>query len=101
MIDAEELAEGALVGTHVQAIAVVLARSDGRIYALTDRCSHRGCSLHEGRLNEDDTITCPCHGSTFRLHDGSIVKGPATSPQPTLDVRTEEGRVQVRRGGAD
>ena len=57
--------------------------------------SHRGCSLHEGQLH-DDTVTCPCHGSTFRL-DGSVAKGPATAPQPTFDVRTSEGKVEIRR----
>jgi nitrite reductase/ring-hydroxylating ferredoxin subunit len=36
----------------------------------------------------------------FRLDDGSIVKGPATAPQPVLDVRIENGEVQVRRRGA-
>ena len=35
-------------------------------------------------------------GRTFRL-DGSIVKGPATSPQPSFDARTHEGKIQIRR----
>jgi nitrite reductase/ring-hydroxylating ferredoxin subunit/uncharacterized membrane protein len=93
----EELADGALTGAEVDGTAVVLARSGDAAYALVDRCSHRGCSLHEGKL-ENETIICPCHGSTFRL-DGSIVKGPATAPQPALEVRISDGTVEVRRRG--
>jgi nitrite reductase/ring-hydroxylating ferredoxin subunit/uncharacterized membrane protein len=91
-----ELAEGTLTGARADSLRVVLVRTQG-LYALADRCSHRGCSLHEGRLNADNTVTCPCHGSTFRLEDGSIVKGPATSPQPAFDMRTSEGKLEIRR----
>jgi nitrite reductase/ring-hydroxylating ferredoxin subunit/uncharacterized membrane protein len=76
-------------------LAVVLVRTGGRVHALADRCSHRGCSLHQGTLNSDETLTCPCHGSTFRL-DGSLVKGPATSPQPAFETRASQGRIEIR-----
>jgi nitrite reductase/ring-hydroxylating ferredoxin subunit len=91
-----QLKEAQLTGAQANGLRVLLVRRGERLYALADRCSHRGCSLHEGKLNADDTITCPCHGSTFRL-DGSIVKGPATSPQPQFDIRTSEGTVEIRR----
>jgi nitrite reductase/ring-hydroxylating ferredoxin subunit len=89
------LEEGKLTGAQADGVTVLLVRKGGRHYGLIDRCSHRGCSLHEGELTTDDTIVCPCHDCTFRL-DGSIVKGPATAPQPTLQVRVENGRVEVR-----
>jgi nitrite reductase/ring-hydroxylating ferredoxin subunit len=93
-------AERTLTSARAGGLAVVLVRTGTQLYALTDRCSHRGCSLHKGRLNDDDTLTCPCHGSTFRL-DGSIVKGPATSPQPAFDVRTSGGAVEIRARGEE
>jgi len=77
-------------------LAAVLVRMDERSYALADRCSHRGCRHHRGKLNSDETLTCAGHGSTFRL-DGSIVTGPAASPQPALDVRTNKGPIEIRR----
>jgi nitrite reductase/ring-hydroxylating ferredoxin subunit/uncharacterized membrane protein len=89
------LEEGKLIAADADSLAVLLVSKDDRIYALADRCSHRGCSLHDGRLS-GDTVTCPCHGSTFRL-DGSVVKGPATAPQPTFDVRTSGAKVEIRR----
>jgi nitrite reductase/ring-hydroxylating ferredoxin subunit/uncharacterized membrane protein len=92
--------ERTLTAGRANGLAVVLVRTRAQLYALADRCSHRGCSLHEGRLNDDDTVTCPCHGSTFRL-DGSIAKGPATSPQPAFDVRTNDGTVEIRARAGD
>lgn len=96
VLDEAELPDATPIPARANGLGVVLLRRGEQLYALDDRCSHRGCSLHEGELNPDETLTCPCHGSTFRL-DGSIVKGPATSPQPAFDVRTNEGKVEIRR----
>jgi nitrite reductase/ring-hydroxylating ferredoxin subunit/uncharacterized membrane protein len=98
VLDESRLQEGEPTGARADGLGVVLVRRGGRVHALADRCSHRGCSLHKGTLNDDGTLTCPCHGSTFAL-DGSLVKGPATSPQPAFDVRSNEGRLEVRRRG--
>jgi nitrite reductase/ring-hydroxylating ferredoxin subunit/uncharacterized membrane protein len=98
VLDETELEEATPTGALANELMVVLVRKGERIYALADRCSHRGCALHQGKLNADETITCPCHGSTFRL-DGSIVKGPATSPQPAFAVRTNEGKVEIGGDG--
>ena len=92
--DASQLGEQPLRGTAGEA-GVVLVRSGAEIHALADRCSHRGCSLAEGTVRAG-TIICKCHGSTFAL-DGSVLRGPATAPQPALEVRVREGKVEVRR----
>jgi nitrite reductase/ring-hydroxylating ferredoxin subunit/uncharacterized membrane protein len=82
------------------------ARSRGHGAALETRRPDRGCvrhlrprrwSLHEGEIDNQGQVTCPWHGSTFRLHDGEVVHGPATGPQPVYDVRVEDGKVLVRR----
>jgi nitrite reductase/ring-hydroxylating ferredoxin subunit/uncharacterized membrane protein len=95
VIDESRLEEGKLNQASVDGVSIAIVKSRGAIHALLDRCSHRGCSLHEGEF-DGTTITCPCHGSSFRV-DGSLVKGPATAPQPSFDVRVTEGRVEVRR----
>ena len=96
VLDAAALEERKPTPARANELAVVLVHAGERVYALADRCSHRGCSLHKGKLNPEETLTCPCHGSTFRL-DGSLVKGPATSPQPTFETRTSEGKIEIRR----
>ncbi len=75
---------------------VLLVRDSGRVFAIHDRCSHRGCSLREGSL-EGEQMVCACHGSRFDLRDGSVLRGPATAPQPAFQVRESEGRIEVRR----
>lgn len=76
-------------------VAVLLLHHAGELRALSDRCTHRGGPLHEGTV-EDGCIECPWHGSRFRLTDGQIARGPATRPQRAFEVRTVEGRVEVR-----
>jgi nitrite reductase/ring-hydroxylating ferredoxin subunit/uncharacterized membrane protein len=91
-----ELTEGVLHAAAVGDETVLLARTDGRIHALSDRCSHRGGPLHEGEL-VDGCVQCPWHGSRFSLEDGSVERGPAAYPQPRYEARVREGRVEVRR----
>ena len=90
-----ELAEGTMRAAEADRVTVLLARSGGRVYALSDRCCHRSGPLHEGELR-DGCVTCPWHGSTFRLDDGSVVRGPASYPQPALDARVRDGQIEVR-----
>lgn len=73
---------------------VLLARVDGRITALSNACSHAGHPLDGGEV-DDGCITCPFHGSVFRLTDGAVVRGPAASPQPRYHVRERDGRIEV------
>jgi nitrite reductase/ring-hydroxylating ferredoxin subunit len=44
----------------------------------------------------DGVVTCPWHGSCFRLRDGAVVRGPAQNPQPMLEARVRDGSVEVR-----
>jgi nitrite reductase/ring-hydroxylating ferredoxin subunit/uncharacterized membrane protein len=79
----------------VGGLAVVVVRHGGRMLALSDTCTHRGGSLHEGEV-VDGCIQCPLHGSRFSLEDGSVERGPAVAPQPRWEARVREGRVEVR-----
>jgi nitrite reductase/ring-hydroxylating ferredoxin subunit len=86
--------EGSMRRVTAGETAVLLVTSGGTTYAMVDRCSHRGCSLADGSL-EDGLVVCACHGSTFAL-DGTLRRGPATASQPALDVRRHDGVLQVR-----
>jgi nitrite reductase/ring-hydroxylating ferredoxin subunit len=94
LIDDEKLDEGALVRRSANGTGVLLVRHGGKVFALVDRCSHRGCSLSGGTL-DGPAVTCPCHGSTFGL-DGRVIRGPAVASQPRLETRTRDGRIEVR-----
>lgn len=95
---ADQLHEGEPILVRAHGIPVLLVRDRGTIVAVADRCTHRGGPLHEG-LIEDGCVTCPWHGSRFRLADGAVAHGPATRPQPTFDVRVTDGCIEVRQAG--
>jgi nitrite reductase/ring-hydroxylating ferredoxin subunit len=76
---------------------VVLVRQDGHVYALADTCAHLGGSLSEGAL-QDGNFICPWHGSRFVLENGRVLDGPSAFPQPTLETRMQDGRIEVRAG---
>lgn len=94
-LDDSELADGERRLVDVNGVDVVIGREQGRLYALADRCCHRGGPLHRGTVMNGE-ITCPWHGSTFRVDDGSLVRGPAAYPQPVYDIRVRDGGIEVR-----
>lgn len=94
----DELGEGESKAVDVADVTLMVTRQAGRVYALRDRCTHRGGPLHEGEI-EDGCVICPWHQSAFRLEDGSVARGPAVSPQPACDVRVREGSIEVRVAG--
>ena len=79
-----------------EGVEIVLVRERGSWYALLDRCAHQGGPLHEGTI-EDGCIICPWHSSRYRLSDGVALSGPTAHPQPAVEVRVRDGRVEVRR----
>ena len=93
IIDEDQLEDEKLTHASIDGVSIAVVKSGDQVHAMLDRCSHRGCSLHEGEF-DGSTITCPCHGSAFRL-DGSVAKGPTTYPQPSFAVRVRDGRVEI------
>ncbi len=94
--NSSELGDGRLHSADANGTPLVIARQDGVIYAIHDRCSHRGCLLSDGNL-DGHVVTCSCHGSQFDIRDGTLLRGPATISQPAMDIRETDGRVEVRR----
>ena len=64
---------------------VVHAGGDGRVTALSTRCTHLGCRISRA---EDGLLVCPCHGSRFHA-DGRVATGPASHPLQTLTATVE------------
>jgi nitrite reductase/ring-hydroxylating ferredoxin subunit/uncharacterized membrane protein len=95
-IDASLLAEGQPERVIVEETPVMVVRRGAEVFAIHDRCAHRGCSLSVGRL-EGEEIECACHGSRYSLRDGALRRGPATAPQPAFEVRERGGTVELRR----
>ena len=95
----DELPDDKPVRKVVGEVPVVAVRSGDHVHALADRCSHMSGPLSDGEL-ADGCLTCPWHGSVFRLADGSVARGPAPAPQPAFQTRVVAGAVQIRLPGA-
>jgi nitrite reductase/ring-hydroxylating ferredoxin subunit len=99
LMAAADLPEGKPVRQMLGEVPVVAIRSGGTVHVLADRCSHMSGPLSDGEL-ADGCLTCPWHGSVFRIADGSVARGPATAPQPAFETREVGGAIQVCLPGA-
>ena len=62
------------VGLTVCGERIMLQRDErGEVFALHDRCLHRGVPLSMGTEEFPGTVTCPYHAWTYRLSDGELV----------------------------
>jgi len=93
------LAEGKPSRATLGEVPLLVVRDGDRVHVLADRCAHLSGPLSAGEL-ADGCVTCPWHGSTFRLTDGSVARGPATAPQPAFETRIRGGLVQACLPGA-
>ncbi|GGX67603.1 Rieske (2Fe-2S) protein [Streptomyces fructofermentans] len=62
---------------------VVVQPTAGEFKAYSSKCPHQGCAVKD---ISDGLINCPCHNSQFRVEDGSVKTGPATSGLPEAKI---------------
>jgi len=92
------LTEGRGLVSRIGDVSVLVSRTGETVTAMIERCGHETGPLGNGeftRIDGTDCVTCPWHGSTFRLSDGAVVHGPASTDQPVLNTRIRDGRVQA------
>jgi Rieske Fe-S protein len=67
---------------------VVTQPSAGSFKAFTAVCTHAGCLVDSV---SGGTINCPCHGSKYKIADGSVAQGPAPKAlaPATIDTSTD------------
>ncbi len=94
-VGAEDLPEGRPAKALVDGTEIVLVRTGDDVFALANRCTYRGGDLGMGEVR-GQAIVCPRHGCAFRLEDGAVLGGPASIPQPRLEARWSQGRIEVR-----
>ena len=89
-----DLKPGEKLGVVLDGKPVLLVNLENEYYAIGGKCTHWGCMLKEGKL-EESRILCKCHGSTFDLKTGTVIKGPTTKPEPSYHVKIENGEIYV------
>jgi glycine/D-amino acid oxidase-like deaminating enzyme/nitrite reductase/ring-hydroxylating ferredoxin subunit len=74
--------EGAVFKKNGQPVAVH-RDADGRLHAVSAKCTHLGCEVAWN--NGEATWDCTCHGSIFAA-DGTVLHGPAVSDLERQEV---------------
>ena len=77
---------------RARGLDVAVFRNDaGQVYALLDRCPHKGGPLSQG-IVFGSRVACPLHNWTFGLDDGRAL-APDEGSTPTFSVKVEGGAV--------
>jgi nitrite reductase/ring-hydroxylating ferredoxin subunit len=92
---ADDLEEGGMRAFDVQGTRIAVAHVNGTFHAFDDTCTHMGCSLAEGDL-EETTVICPCHGSEFDVRSGAVLQGPAREPVDSYETRVESDNLEIK-----
>ncbi|MGW4225471.1 Rieske (2Fe-2S) protein [Streptomyces bauhiniae] len=71
---------------------VVTQPKKGEYKAFSAVCTHQGCTLNKVA---DGTVDCPCHGSKFRISDGSVAHGPATEALAAKEIMVHGNTVHL------
>jgi nitrite reductase/ring-hydroxylating ferredoxin subunit len=123
--DVNDVPAGKMKHIEVGEKEILLANSEGKVYALCDRCSHTNAPLSMGALN-GKVVTCPMHGARFDVttgkkiaepmaldpskfpepipeslqkmfaHSAQILSKVKTYDQPTYETSVEGDRIKVR-----
>jgi nitrite reductase/ring-hydroxylating ferredoxin subunit len=94
VVPLSEMPVGRMRALRVGEREIVLCRTREGVFALDNLCTHAEARMSEGSLR-GTRLTCPLHGASFSVIDGSVLAGPATSPLRTCAVRLVGEQVEV------
>ncbi len=83
----ENYAAEGITGTWARTRRVILVRHGPRLYALTARCTHRGCVVRPGP--DHNGFVCPCHHAAYGI-EGRVVKPPAKLALDHLAIHVDD-----------
>lgn len=90
-----DLAAGTAVRFEAAGVVGFLSQAGADLTAVSGVCTHQGCLLR-GNI-QAQRLECPCHMSMFTF-DGALMGSrlhPSPAPLPRLQVRRNEGHIEV------
>jgi nitrite reductase (NADH) small subunit len=84
-------ARGARVVKTAKGCVAVFRTADNEVFALNDRCPHRGGPLSQGIVH-GRSVTCPLHNWVIDLASGEA-RGADKGSVKTIPIKTEDGRL--------
>ncbi len=85
--------QGARVVETRQGAVAVFRTIDDAVFALFDKCPHKGGPLSQGIVH-GHAVTCPLHNWVIDLAGGQV-KGPDEGCAGSVPVELEAGRVRL------
>ena len=86
-------AQGARLVKTAQGCVAVFRTADDRVFALDDRCPHKGGPLSEGIVH-GTSVTCPLHNWVFDMNTGQA-QGADQGIVRTYPVKVQGGRILI------
>lgn len=83
--------QGARVVKTVHGCVAVFRTADDQVFAIDDRCPHKGGPLSEGIVH-GTSVTCPLHAWVFSLETG-MAQGADEGQVNSYPARVEGGRI--------
>lgn len=94
--EVKELNNSELVGFDFNEKKILISMIRNRVYATDRICTHAYADLSTGFMNEDEaTITCPLHMSSFKLEDGTPQNLPAEVSLKTYKTKIQNNSVYI------
>ena len=84
---------GARVVRSADGDIAVFRTADDQVFALYDRCPHKGGPLSEGIVH-GRSVTCPLHNWVISLETGAV-EGPDQGCATQISVNVDEGRIRL------
>lgn len=91
---AAALQDDEIVGAEIGDRKIAVCRSQGRLFAFDNVCTHQFALLSDGFV-ENGTIECPLHQGRFDCSTGQALCAPVTQPIAVHPVRDDGGQVLV------
>ena len=84
---------GARVVRSAQGCVAVFRTADDQVFALEDRCPHKGGPLSQGIVH-GTSVTCPLHNWVLSLETGAA-QGADDGRALVLPLKVKEGRILI------
>jgi nitrite reductase (NADH) small subunit len=84
---------GARVVRSADGDIAVFRTADDQVFALYDRCPHKGGPLSEGIVH-GRSVTCPLHNWVISLESGAV-EGPDQGCAAQISVSVDQGRIRL------
>lgn len=95
--ETKALKDGEMLDFDLGEKKILVAKSGGKVFATDRICTHAYADLSTGILNEEEgTVTCPLHLSSFSLNTGLPQNLPAEAPLKTYKLKIQENAIYIK-----